>query len=193
MHIHENTQAPCTRAHTPWTLAGVYAHALAHAHTRGPRCSERLQYWTQTQAWSLYLHVNGIQQSVALFVCSVPPVVWARERELVVRWRDHIRWAPMVMKPSAPKREGRGWVTGSHWNSRDSHIAWKGSMDWSPSLTAEQERDEKDKENGLPVQQLKCKTDFHGKVGFTWWNSQLNWGNLVRFLEHDWTWSFPCG
>lgn len=125
MHIHENTHA-----HTH-TQSYTVAHTLIHAHTRGPRCREHLQYWTQTQAWALYLHANGIQQSVALFVCSVPPVIWAQERELVVRWRDHIRWAPVVMKPNAPKREGRGWVTGSHWNSRDSHIAWKWSMDRS--------------------------------------------------------------
>lgn len=64
---------------------------------------------------------------------------------------DHIRWAPMFMEPNAWKKEGRGWLTGSHWNSRDSHIAWKKSMDLCPSLTGEQERDEKDKEKGLPV------------------------------------------
>lgn len=36
------------------------------------------------------------------------------------------------------EREGRGCLPGSHWNSRDSHISWKWSMVWSPSLTGEQ-------------------------------------------------------
>ena len=78
MNAHGHTQS--------YTLAGVYAHTLIYAHTEGPQCSGHLQYWTQTQAWSLYLHVNGLQQSAALFVCSVPPAVWAWGRELLVRW-----------------------------------------------------------------------------------------------------------
>lgn len=100
MHAHGHTQS--------YTLAGVYAHTLIYAHTEGPQCSGHLQYWTQTQACSLYLHVNGLQQSAAPFVCSVPPAVWARGRELLVRWGDHIRWAPVVMEPNAPKRGKRG-------------------------------------------------------------------------------------
>lgn len=141
MHIHENTLA-CTRVltHNHIRLPAVYAHTLIYAHTEGPQCSGHLQYWTQTQAWSLYLHVNGLQQSAAPLVCSVPPAVWAWGRELLVRWGDHIRWAPVVMEPNASKREGRGCLPGSHWNSRDSHISWKWSMVWSPSLTGEQGR-----------------------------------------------------
>lgn len=73
------------------------------------------------------------------------------KRELLVRWGDHIRWAPVVMEPNASKEEGRGCLPGSHWNSRDSHIAWKWSMVWSPSLTGEQRTVAKDRVKGLHV------------------------------------------
>lgn len=95
----------CTCSHTI-----IYACrcTLIYAHTEGPQCSGHLQYWTQTQACTLYLHVNGLQQSAAPLVCFVPPAVWAWGRELLVRWGDHIRWAPMVMEPNAAKRGKRG-------------------------------------------------------------------------------------
>lgn len=154
MHIQymKTHRHACTCSHT---IIYTCRCTLVYAHTEGPQCSGHLKYWTQTQACTLYLHENGLQQSAAPLVCFVPPAVWAWGRELLVRWGgDHIRWAPMFMEPNAvkrgKKREGRGCLPGSHRNSRDSHISWKWSMVWSPSLTGEQ-REDKDQAKGLPV------------------------------------------
>lgn len=73
----------CTCSHT---IIYTCRCTLIYAHTEGPQCSGHLQYWTQTQACTLYLHENGLQQSAAPLVCFVPPAVWAWGRELLVRW-----------------------------------------------------------------------------------------------------------
>lgn len=82
-HTWKTHRHACTCSHTI-----IYARrcTLIYAHTEGPQCSGHLQYWTQTQACTLYLHENALQQSAAPLVCFVPPAVWAWGRELLVRW-----------------------------------------------------------------------------------------------------------
>lgn len=113
MHIHENTHT-CTRM---LTHKHIHLRVCTHAHI----CTHR---GTSVQGTPSIL--NADPGLVSVFTCkwstticgpfvgSVPPAVWAWGRELLVRWGDRIRWAPMVMEPNAPKGEGRGCLPGSH-------------------------------------------------------------------------------
>lgn len=190
-HTYAHTQSYTCAGACTCTHRCVYAHTLIYAHTEGPQCSGHLQYWTQTQAWSLYLHVNGLQQSAAPFVCSVPPAVWA--------WAASQMGGPHQMGSrgyGAKRSEGRGkrlpaWqplkqqglphsmeVVHGLVSLRAGEI-WKG-LSKRPSCL-----------------RTKSKADVFydsGKAHSYVSHKQTRWDSLVRFFRKGLrTWSLPCG
>lgn len=139
MHIHENTE-PCM-------------HMLTHNHIRLPVhahiCTHR---GTSVQRTPSILNPDPGLHSV--FTCKWSTTICGPSRLLCPSSRLGLgkRAASQMGGPhqmgshgygakrceERKKREGRGCLPGSHRNSRDSHISWKWSMVWSPSLTGEQ-------------------------------------------------------